>query len=327
MANTSGKLDSGFFVFSLDTELATGYFDEDNARSRLFSKDGRREREAVNRLLELFKIYEIKATWAVVGHLFYKACEQCVICPLQEWKGKYKSYEEVYDTQNPLWYGEDVIDAILNHPVEQEIGFHGYSHKPFNQISREDAKVEIEEWLRVAGRKGIHPHSIVFPRNKVNHLDIFRSYGFLCYRANEKMPLITRNRYFGKYLDMLNHVFSVTLPPLYDPNQIEVNEGLVNLPSSQHLFRFDRRLDVWLNEHGYGHMRIRRILRAIQKAAEEKKIFHLWAHEWEFRTQEDFDKIETILRSVKEQKERSSLETITMTELSQRVLSCRKEGL
>ena len=42
---------TGYFLFSLDTELGTGYFDEDAARHRLFSKDGIEERKRITRCL------------------------------------------------------------------------------------------------------------------------------------------------------------------------------------------------------------------------------------------------------------------------------------
>ena len=117
----------GYFIFSLDTELGTGFFDKDEDRKRLFSADGSRERENIARILELLEEYQIIATWAVVGHIFYEHCEECEICPVLEWKGKYKSYEEVYKTKHPLWYGADVVDLLLKQKMNHEIAFHGYS--------------------------------------------------------------------------------------------------------------------------------------------------------------------------------------------------------
>ena len=96
--------------------------------------------EKVARILALLEEYQIIATWAVVGHIFYEHCEECEICPVLEWKGKYKSYEEAYKTQHPLWYGADVIDMILNQNINHEIAFHGYTHEIFDQMSQERSR-------------------------------------------------------------------------------------------------------------------------------------------------------------------------------------------
>ena len=79
---------TGYFLFSLDTELGTGYFDEDAARHRLFSKDGIEERKRIARVLTLCEQYGIHATWAVVGHLFFNRCEYCPDCPISHWQGR-----------------------------------------------------------------------------------------------------------------------------------------------------------------------------------------------------------------------------------------------
>ena len=307
---------NGLFIFSLDTELACGYFDKDEKRTKIFSTNGVRERQAVKRLLDLFEKYHITATWAITGHLFYQSCEECPICPMMEWKGRYSSFEEVYQTNNPLWYGSDLIEMILNKNIPSEIGFHGYSHRPFNQINREEAKLEIEEWLRVSQRFHITPVSIVFPRDAVGHLEIFQHYGFKTYRTEEHVPLIFRNRYFGKYIKTLDVLFSITTPPIYEINQLKIKEGLVNIPASQHLFGFNRGLENYLDHKGYSTLRIQRILKGIRKAARQKKIFHLWAHEWEFRTEADFIRLEAILQCVEECQHQYGLESISMAECS-----------
>ena len=110
-AEVSNK--TGYFLFSLDTELAWGYFDLDRLRLEKYSPDGSRERKAISRLLDLLDEFDIAATWAVVGHLFYDKCEKCDICPVLEWQGKHRSFEEIYETNAPLWYGADLLEMLL----------------------------------------------------------------------------------------------------------------------------------------------------------------------------------------------------------------------
>jgi hypothetical protein len=313
------KENTGYFIFSLDTELGTGYFDKDEDRKTIFSPDGSRERASISRILEMMEEYQIIATWAVVGHIFYERCEECEICPILEWKGKYKSFDEAYQTNHPLWYGSDVVDMLLNQKIKHEIAFHGYTHETFNTMSREKAEVEIQEFIRVASRKGVIAKSIVFPRNKVGHLDLFKKYGFLCYRGEESLPLITRNKYIvGKVAKSLDHILGISTPPIYELKDF-VDENMVNLIATQHLFGFNRKTDLLLDSWGVPNLRIRRITRAIKKAALQEKVAHIWAHPWEFRTEGDFSKLRCIFESVAEEVTAGRMKTISMIDMANMV--------
>lgn len=310
---------TGYFIFSLDTELGTGFFDLDEERKRLFSPDGFHEREKVRRLLALLDEYQILATWAVVGHIFYERCEECEICPILEWKGKYSSFEEAYRTNHPLWYGADVIDMLLNQKLKHEIAFHGYSHEIFDErrMSREKAEVEIKEYIRVANRRGIEARSVVFPRDKVGHLDLFEKYGFVSYRSEESLPLIIRNKYFvGKILKTADHILGITTPPVYDPSEFG-NGNLVNLRATQHIFGFNRHVELILDAWNLPLLRVRRIIKAIKKAAVQKKVVHVWAHPWEFRTEQDFDKLRYIFQHVAQEVSAGNMQSVTMNEMAQ----------
>ena len=316
---SSATSETGYFIFSLDTELGTGFFDLDEQRKKLFSTDGSRERKRIARLLSMLDEYKIVATWAVVGHLFYNKCEECDICPIREWEGKYKSFEEAYKTSHPLWYGADVIDMILAQKTRHEIGFHGYSHEVFDemQMSKEKAEVEIQEFLRVARRRGIDAKSIVFPRDKVGHLRLFEKHGFACYRSEEHLPLIIRNKYFvGKILKTLDHILGISTPPVHDLSAF-VDGNLVNLIATQHIFGFNRKVDLFLDARNLSLLRIRRIVKAVKKAAAQKKVVHIWAHPWEFRTEKDFEKLRYIFDNVAQEVQAGNMKTVSMGEMAQ----------
>lgn len=311
--------ETGYFIFSLDTELGTGYFDKDADRHRIFSEDGSRERDKIARILEMLEEYQIIATWAVVGHIFYEHCEECEICPVLEWEGKYKSYEEAYKTQHPLWYGADVVEALLAANLPHEVAFHGYSHETFDSMSRVKAEIEIQEFKRVASRKGVDAKSIVFPRDKAGHLDLFEKHGFLCYRGEESLPLLTRNKYIiGRIAKNLDHIFGISTPPIYDMKDF-VSENMVNLIATQHIYGFSRKTELLLDQWGLPNLRIRRMARAIHKAAAKKKVAHIWAHPWEFRTEDDFGKLRYIFESVAEEVAAGRMKTISMIDMANMV--------
>jgi hypothetical protein len=247
-----------------------------------------------------------------VGHIFYKHCEECEICPILEWKEKYSSYEEAYKTGHPLWYGADVIDMLLNAELKHEIAFHGYTHETFDSMSREKAEFEIQEFIRVAGRKGIDAKSIVFPRNKIGHLELFEKFGFTSYRGEEHLPLLTRNKYFfGKIAKLLDHAFAITTPPIYEKKAFLVG-NMANLAATQHIFGFDRKPELWLDGLGLPNLRIRKITKAIKKAAEQQKTVHIWAHPWEFRTESDFGKLEFIFKHVAQEIRVGRMKSVSM---------------
>jgi hypothetical protein len=310
--------DVGYFVFSLDCELASGFFDSDELRTQIFSPDGSRERWAIECLLDMLAEFNLIATWAIVGHIFYKACEECAICPILDWKGKYKSFDEVYHSDHPLWYGGDIIEKVIARSTNKhEIGFHGYTHTIFDEksMSKEQAQVEIQEWLRVAKRYGIVPRTVIFPRGKSGYLGLFEQAGFTNYRCSAHYPLIIRNKYFGEYIKTIDHILSISTPPIYSLDEVEVNR-MVYICESNHLFGFNRNIELFLDARNLHTLRIRRIVRGIKKAADEKKIFQLWAHPWEFRTESDFLKLRYIFNRVAEEVRMGRMQSIGMADLA-----------
>lgn len=106
-------MDSGYFLFSLDTELAWGHYDYDDLRAKLFSPDGSRERRKIERILAIFNEFEIVGTWAIVGHLWYERCVECEVCPVLEWRGRYASADQIIGTATPCGMGRTSSSASL----------------------------------------------------------------------------------------------------------------------------------------------------------------------------------------------------------------------
>jgi peptidoglycan/xylan/chitin deacetylase (PgdA/CDA1 family) len=309
----------GTFLLSFDTELAWGHYD--CFRPELFSPDGSRERRAVDGILDLLDEFGIVATWAFVGHLFYGSCDECERCPVQAWQDRYPAFAAVYETNHPLWYGPDLLERVRARQLPHEIAFHGYTHRPFNETSmgREEARMEIQEWLRLAERLQIRPETVIFPRNQIGHLDLFREAGFVCYRGVEAMPAYYQAPIIGRVLRRLYYyVAAATLPPRYTPQIDET--GLANLPSSRWIFGFNRRGDQLLDALNLSTLRLRKMAAGIHAAAREGKMIHLWAHPYEFRTQKDLDRLRYLLGHVAEEIVAGRMRTISMVELSKSLL-------
>jgi peptidoglycan/xylan/chitin deacetylase (PgdA/CDA1 family) len=315
--NDTTNLKTGYFLFSLDTELAWGYFDR--FRSQMFSNDGRRERFYIERLLDVFDEFNITATWAIVGFLFHEQHGNNLYP--NDWKGKYPLFENLYHNKHALLYGADVIETLLSRGNRHEIAFHGYVHRILEEgkTSEEQAKAEIQTWLRAAQRKNIVPQTVIFPRNKIGHLKLFKEHGFICYRGEEPTPRIYSRPFLGKpFRRFYYYLATFSALPLYEP---EIDQtGLINLPSSRWLFGFNRKWDHALDRLNLHTLRLRKIAQGIARAALEKKIIHIWAHSHEFQTAKDIEKLRYLLCHVAKYIQAGSMKSVSMAELARQTL-------
>lgn len=315
MNETNRKV--GYFVFSLDMELAWGSL-WNQAHPEKNARDGVIEREAIKRLLDLMDEFGVVATWAITGHLFYEKCEECNICPILDLKGEDNRFDQIWGTQNSMWYGADVVEMLLSRDSGHEICFHGYSHRLFGKLSKDEARFEIQEWLRLAKRRHIVHQTVIFPQGNIGHLDLFREAGFICYRGKEvRHPALT-TPLLGKALNQINLRLSILTPQVYE---VKVDPlGLVNIPSSQWLFRTNRRIEIILDSLNLHTLRFQPTINGMKRAAEEKKVIHLWVHPQEFRTEKDFEKLRFVFECFAEQAKAGKLQSITMANLAQQTL-------
>jgi hypothetical protein len=300
---------TGYVLLSLDTELGWGHYDLDNLRRAKISKDGLRERSNIERLLQLFDNFNIVGTWAVVGHLFYDKCEDCQVCPILDWEGQYSSFSQIYQTSHRQWYGADVIDLIRKSKVQQEIGFHGYTHRVFDpaDMTADEAHLEASEWLRVASRFGVAPGAVVFPRNRIGHKQVLKNLGYTCFRGDEIAPAAQIVKHVPKLAPYLAP--PVVYKPIKDPS------GLVNLPASRWIGPDHSLENASLFAPLYS-LRLKQIIHGLEAAAQQKKVIHIWLHPYEFQTDDDFTRFEVLLSAVAELVDQDAIRSVGMAELA-----------
>jgi hypothetical protein len=303
-------------------ELAWGYATSAQDRSRRFSLDGARERKSILQLVEIFNHYGIIPTWALVGHLFFQRCERCPFCPILEIRGTVDDPQEIYDSGNPLWYGEDLINTLVRNGADHEFAFHGYTHAVFDEkiMDTSAARIEIEEWLRLGYRKQVIPRAVVFPRNKVGHLKLFKEFGFICYRGEIKPHPYFSFPLVGRTIRKVYNLISSLLPPsVYSLPGIDPS-GLINLPSTEYFFGRYRRFERWLDLFGLHHLSVQNMVKSVRRAAAEKKILHIRAHPCEFQTEMDFNKLHYLLGTVEKERNQGRMRTVGMTQLARDIL-------
>jgi hypothetical protein len=276
----------GTFIVSLDFELHWGIRD-------LKSIEAYREnllgaRSAIPRLLAIFDAYGIRATWAIVGLLFFRNRAELIaglptIFPsyTDPNLSPYTALFSIGDDEmtDPFHYAHDLITAITAYPG-QEIATHTFSHyyclEPGQ--SSQAFNADLQAAFAVARRFGLEVESLVFPRHQFNQesLDVCKSVGITAIRGNEKSWCYTassgkRNTLFKRAMRMLDTYINLSGHNCYSVDTL-CQEIPINLPSSRFLRPYSRRLKA------LEPLRFHRIISGLTHAAQEGLLYHLWWH-------------------------------------------------
>lgn len=307
------NFNKGIFVLSLDTELAWGMIDKPiSLKSNM--KYFLETRNAIDGIIELLEKYQISATWAIVGSLLLdkpkfedEFIENTTKDLSEEVKNEYISILK----QNSIWSGKDIFEKIKLTSTPQEIGSHSYTHTVFGEekVTKEKALSEYKNGMKILEQNGEVPISFVFPRNSINYLDELGDTGFKIYRGLEPSWYANAPGKTKKACHMLDQALAIT-PPTVVPSK---NGDLVNIPASM----------LYLPMNGFRKYiplksRVIKAQKGIQKAINEKKIFHLWFHPFNIATNQQklLKGLEEILKMVSTERENGNLEVKTMGEIA-----------
>jgi peptidoglycan/xylan/chitin deacetylase (PgdA/CDA1 family) len=308
---------SGIFTVSIDLELAWGICDKPigtTASSALM-----REREIIQRLLELFSRYHVQATWAVVGHLLLDRCHWQnervhpeISRPIVRNEKRDWFFQHPNHPGDDRWYGRDIVEWIRSASPRQEIGSHSFCHMPYDEaMTAADA---VSEDIRRA--KELHealrlPFEVfIFPRNRVGYRPLLAQAGLRAYRGNshrwyDSLPFPCIRRAFN----LLSFIVPVT-PQTVQPTVDET--GMINIPDSMLLFgREGLRRVVSPNALA------RKAIRGLERAVKRSEIFHLWFHPANFAhaMEGQFAAFETILGHARRLRDAGRLEIRTMGDI------------
>ncbi|OGZ27132.1 MAG: hypothetical protein A2365_00485 [Candidatus Nealsonbacteria bacterium RIFOXYB1_FULL_40_15] len=255
------------FVLSLDVELAWGTFDKNGLKK--YSRHFKKTRNAIDSLLDLLKEYEIKATWAFVGHLFLDRCDKNhsdVLRPFYSWYGKdWHSLDPGTDIErDPFWYGKDILLKVKNAWPKQEIATHTFSHVIMDEeCAEETARSQIKKCIELAEEEGIKIKSMVFPRNRVNHTKALGELGIRTFRGYSKKKRLSR---------IIDQIFART-PDVFPLKSLVLHDNVLEIKESMFLTSYDG-----LRKLIPSGIRVLRAKRGIKKAASDNSMFHLWLH-------------------------------------------------
>jgi peptidoglycan/xylan/chitin deacetylase (PgdA/CDA1 family) len=317
---------NGNLVISLDFEIYWGVRDVlklEDYKNHLLGV-----RKVIPGLLGLFDKYNINATFATVGLLFFDDKEE-MMRGLPVRKPKYKDlhispyeghFEQVgkNEAEDPFHFAPSLIKMIQD--AGQEIGCQTFSH--YYSLERgqtiEDFRDDIKAAKRIAEKRGITLKSFVFPRNQYNeaYLQVCKEEGISSFRGNEMSWLYKAKdtgsettlrravRLIDAYLNLSGHHCS-------EAGYIEYLE-LCNIPASRFLRPYSKRISFldWL--------RLDRIKKSMTHAARHGLTYHLWWHPHNFgiNLEENLAFLEKILLHYQKLSEKYDFRSVSMQQLA-----------
>lgn len=316
------RLEQGVFTLSLDFELIWGTLDLFGPEA--FRRTCELERQVIiDRLLDLFVEFDIRATWCVVGHLMLDRCggdngrkHPEIVRPGHAWcRGDWFEHDPGgTEEEAPVFLGRSLIEKIRACPVPQEIGSHSFSHVIFGDAgcSRETARSDLRACVEAGRQVGVSMRSFSYPRNQVGHRDLLAEHGFTCFRGPE--PSWYRDGRMPAVMQRLAHLLEVVVvakPPVALPRRSP--EGMVEIPGSM----------VYFPAHGLRRFvpmswRVRRALKGLDAAVDRRRIFHLWTHPTNLVDEMDsmFEGLRQILQHASRLRRDRVLAMMTMGELA-----------
>lgn len=300
------------FVISIDFELKWGVFDVLGDR---YNKNIIGARSAVPKILDMFQMYDVNATWAVVGFLF---------CRDDRERFKYDPFLKPSYVNSKLdSYGcvvgenEDVDDLHFGHSLVkmvhecpgQELASHSYSH--YYCLADGQNINEFEDDVRAAvyvakDKFGVDLKSFVFPRNEVNleYLDVLKKYSFRIYRdvypTKYKNDVLERVfRFLNSFVPISRHVVNHSV----DRRGLKSTKG-------------DRFLRPYLFPV-FNYLMLKRIRQEMLFAAKNNSVFHLWWHPHNFgvNQEKNFRNLENILKYYKTLNKKYNMKSVCMKDL------------
>jgi peptidoglycan/xylan/chitin deacetylase (PgdA/CDA1 family) len=313
------------FALTFDTELIWGSFDHTSRDE--FARRYPDIRGTIVSVLQLLDRYEISATWAVVGHLFLSECQRDragiahpdLVRPQQSWRpGDWYADDPCTDRdRDPLWYGDDLLDALQATHTPQEIGCHSFSHVLYGDpaLTRAAVDADLEACISLAAQRGITLRSFVFPRNSEGHHAALQAHGFRAFRGLDPTWYAHLGGSLARGAHLVDQVAALP-PPVSQP--YERLPGLWNIPGSGLLIHRTgiRRVIPMAS-------RIEKAKTGLRRAKQTGGVYHLWTHPFNLASDSRFmiATLDAILREAAAARDRGDIVIEPMDAIADRLSS------
>ena len=317
----------GNFVISLDFEIYWGVRDVlrlDQYKNHLLGV-----RAVIPGLLQLFSAYNIHATFATVGFLFFKDKDELLTgLPRLEpgYTDKHLSpYEGRFDevgkneAEDPFHFAPSLIKMIVD--SGQEVGCQTFSHYYCLEGGQTIAEFreDIKAAKKIAAKWDLELKSFVFPRNqyKEEYLEICMESGITSFRGNEPSWLYKAKNgesetYLRRAIRLMDAYVNLSGHHCSDPGLLQY-KGLYNIPASRFLRPYSKRSSF------LDGLRLQRIANSMTYAAKHGLTYHLWWHPHNFgiNLRENLDFLEKILNHYRELSVKYGFRSVGMDQLAE----------
>ena len=315
-------------VISLDLELAWGV--RDHLPIARYRKNLLGVRQAIPAILRLFQQYEIHATWAAVGLLFAETREE-LFASLPANRPQYDhprlspypdlEHLRANEAEEPCYFGASLLRQIAATP-HQEIGSHSFSHFYCLEAgaSLESFGDDLAAAQRAAAKRGMVLRSFVFPRNQYSaeHVAACAGNGFRTMRGTERLWFYQsrggREQLLRRFLRLLDSYANISGENCFALSS-DSGTAIHNFPSSRFLRPYAPSL------RAFDPLRRRRILSAMEFAAQRGLGFHLWWHPHNFGIylEQNLAFLGRILAHYAKLRAQYGMESLGMGELAERL--------
>lgn len=319
----------GTLLLSLDFELNWGVHDVFTLEQ--YGERIRGARKAIPRMLEIFKKYEIHATWGVVGLLCFET-KKDLLANLPEIKPSYNvphfsPYGKLDtvgedESSDPYHFGASLVKLIGQTP-NQEIATHTFSHYYCLEEGQtiEEFEADLMSAKCILRQKGFDMVSFIFPRNQTqeNYLDICEKHGVLSYRGNESSWVYeasngSQQHPMKRAVRLIDHYVNLTGHHTYKLEAVS-KRPIINLPASRFLRPYSNKLKMLETS------RLKRIKNSLTHAAKKGETYHLWWHPHNFgmNTDENIHFLEEILEHVHHLRQFYGFQSLNMKEAANQI--------
>lgn len=317
---------NGILTISLDFELYWGMRELVSLEDEAFRQRLKGVYKAIPGILKLFKEFNIQATWAVVGFLY---CEDGKQLPkylpedLPEYDKKELSpYIEALDSDsanNHYKFCPQLIKQIKECPG-QEIGTHTFSHYYCLEPGQTQAEftADLKAAIEVAQQASLKTESLVFPRNQYNkeYLETIAKLGLTNYRGNEPNWLHDwddgkGNKIERRLLRLADAYLPITGHNCYSLENLKSSYP-INVPASRFLRPYSATLK------SLDSLKLKRIKRDLDYAAQEGLLYHLWWHPHNFGVDlvKNLDFLRKILEHYQRLNKEQDMRSLNMSEVA-----------
>ena len=186
-------LNRGTLILSYDCEGIWGMLDEiESLDQHVFNRQSLLD--LYKQLIALHEEFDFAATFAFVGALIsteeevYSALKQNPnAVSAKKWCKPILKSESKFSNEDI--YLPELLDLVVQSPINHEIASHGFSHVIMdNDIDEESLKFEISSIRNLIQKKGLNISTMIFPRNVINQKFVREADFILGYRAAPYSP-------------------------------------------------------------------------------------------------------------------------------------------